>query len=111
MPTRVLKYNTPVKCLKSEFSKLRLNSDLHLKNFCCTAYVHFLQRFCSKLDPRTEKCVFVKYASNKKGYTKWYYTTMDGAFSENITFFYKHFLQGGKFSEEGKFWEHSPYLM
>lgn len=68
MPTKVLQYITPLDCLKKVFPESRINSDLHLKIFGCTAYVHTPKRLRSKLDPRAEKCVFIGYAPNKKGY-------------------------------------------
>ena len=43
-----------------------VNSDLPLKNFGCTVYVHIPSKFRSKLDLRAEKCVFIGYAPNER---------------------------------------------
>ena len=58
IPTKVLKYTTPLECLKKVFPKSRINSELPLKIFGCTAYVHIPKRLRSKLDPRAEKYVW-----------------------------------------------------
>ena len=52
MPTKVLQYITPLDCLKKVFPESRINSDLPLKIFGCTTYVHTPKRLRSKLDPR-----------------------------------------------------------
>ena len=98
MPTKILQYTTPFECLKKVFPESRINSKLPLKIFGCTAYVRIPKRSRSKLDPRAEKCVFVGYTPNKKGYkcfnplTKRFYTTMDVPFMENIPYFTKNLL-------------------
>ena len=68
MPTKVLKYKTPLDCLKEFFPVTRLFSDLPVKVFGCIVYVHGPSQFRSKLDPRAIKCVFLGYSSNKKGF-------------------------------------------
>ena len=68
IPTRILKFETPLNCFKSKFPTTRLYSDLPLKVFGCTCFVYIPIVSWSKLDPRTEKCVFIWYASNQKGY-------------------------------------------
>jgi hypothetical protein len=70
------------------------------------------------LDPKAEKCVFLGYASNKKGYkcfnpiTKKFFESMDVHFVEDQPFFEKNSLQGeGQSSnEEDNFWEILPVL-
>ena len=102
MPTRVLQYITPLDCLKKKFLGSRIHSDLPLKIFCCTIFVHIPNKSQSKLDPRAEKCVFLGYAPNKKGYkcfnpqTKKFHITMDVSFWEHTTFFTKTFSSGGE---------------
>ena len=96
MPSKVLQYITPLESLKFFFPESRINSDLPLKIFGCIAYVHTPKKSQSKLDPRAEKCVFVGYAPNKKGYkffnplTHKFYVTMDATFLEDLPFFNKN---------------------
>ena len=68
MPTRVLKYITHLACLKDLFPTCRVTSDLQLKVFGCTVFVHIPTHLLSKFDHRAEKCVFLVYAPNKRGY-------------------------------------------
>ena len=108
MPTRVLHYETPLQTLKHIFPNTRLTSDLPLKIFGCTVFVHVPAHFRSKFDPRAEKCIFLGYAPNKKGYkcfnptTRKIYVSMDVNFLENIPFYNKTILQG-EISNEDQF--------
>ena len=100
MPTRVLQYVTPLDYFKKTFPTSRINSDFPLKIFCCTIYVHIPSKFRSKLDPRAEKCVFIGYAPNKRGYkcynpqTQKMFVSMDVSFLENQCYFSKNCLHG-----------------
>ena len=40
----------------------------HLKVFGCIAYVHVPDELRTKLDPKVEKCVFIGYSLEQKGY-------------------------------------------
>ena len=40
----------------------------HLKVFGCIAYVHILDELRTKLDPKAEKCIFIGYSLEQKGY-------------------------------------------
>ena len=40
LPTRVLNYMTPVNCLRKFFPETRMVSDLPLKVFGCTVFIH-----------------------------------------------------------------------
>ena len=40
----------------------------HLKVFGCIAYVHIPDELRTKLDPKAEKCVFIGYSLEQKGY-------------------------------------------
>jgi len=40
----------------------------HLKMFGCIAYVHVPNEKRSKLDPKVEKCIFIGYSLEQKGY-------------------------------------------
>ena len=68
MPTSVLKYRTPLECFKNFSLECWLISDLPLKIFWCTMFVHIPNRPQSKLDLRAEKCVLIGYTPNKRGY-------------------------------------------
>ena len=68
MPTRVLKYSTPLECFNKVFPMSRIHSNLPPKVFGCTVFVHIPSHSRSKLDPRAEKCIFIGYAPNRKGY-------------------------------------------
>ena len=95
MPTRVLNYATHLQTLKNTFPNTCLTSDLPLKNFGCTEFVHVPTHFRSKFDPRTKKCIFLGYTPNKKGYkcfnptTRKIHVSMDVNFIENIPFYNK----------------------
>ena len=98
MPSRVLKYITPLECLKQYFPGTRIYSDLLIRVFGCTVFVHIPSKFRSKFDPRAEKCIFVGFAPNKKGYkcynpqTKKIHVNMDVSFLENQPYFHKNSL-------------------
>ena len=100
MPTRVLNYSTPLECLKKCFHETCIPSNLPLKIFGCTVYVHLSSKGQSKLEPRAEKCVFIGYAPNKKGYkcfnpkTRKTVVSMDVTFLEHQPYFQKKILQG-----------------
>ena len=76
MPTKILKYSTPLECFQKIFPLSRRYSDLPLKVFGCILFVHLPNHNRSKLDQKVfgcivlaaEKCVFIGYASNQKGY-------------------------------------------
>jgi hypothetical protein len=40
----------------------------HLKMFGCIAYVHVPDEKRSKLDPKVDKCIFIGYSLEQKGY-------------------------------------------
>ncbi|XP_057451465.1 uncharacterized protein LOC130743298 isoform X5 [Lotus japonicus] len=100
MPTRVLNYRTPLENFKTIFPACRLHTDMPLKVFGCTVFMHKPSTSRSKLDPRAEKCIFVGYSPNQKGYrvfnpiTKKLCVSMDVTFLEHQPFFQKNSLQG-----------------
>ena len=102
MPSRVLQYTTPLECFKTFFPHTHITSDLPLKIFGCTAFVHIPKRSRSKLDPRAEKCVFLGYAPHQKGYkffnplTKKFHVTFNETFLEHLPFFQQKFNSGGE---------------
>lgn len=103
VPSRVLNHRTPLSCLKEFFPDNRLHSNLPLKVFGCTVFVHITDVGRSKLAPKAEKCVFIGYATNQKGYkvfnpkTKKIQVSMDVVFLEQQPFFENH-LQGEKYN-------------
>lgn len=66
MPTCVLNFSTPLEALKKTYPDSRMHSNLPLKIFGCTAFVHVHHASQSKLDPRAETCIFVGYAPNQR---------------------------------------------
>lgn len=94
LPTRVLNYTTPLNCFKKMYPTARIFSDIPLRVFGCTTFVHLPIQCRSKLDPRAEKCVFIRYAPNQRGYkcynphTGKTHITMDVTFIESQPFFF-----------------------
>jgi Integrase core domain len=92
-PTRVNNFKTPLQILSEQIT---LPSVLNLtpKVFGCTVYVHLQNEYRSKLESRAEKCVFLGFEQNKKGYkcynptTQKFYISMDVIFLKN-EFFYQ----------------------
>ncbi|KAK9217910.1 hypothetical protein WN943_006540 [Citrus x changshan-huyou] len=113
MPTRVLKYQSPLEYFTLIYPSSRMTSNIQLRVFGCTVFVHVPNHLRSKLDPRSEKCVFLGYAPNKKGYkcfnpqTKKFHVSMDVIFLENQPFFGQNSLQGEKENSEDHFWHTS----
>ena len=72
--------------------------------------MHTPKKSRSKLDPKAEKCVFVGYAPNKKGYklfnplTHKFYVTMDANFLEDLPLFNQKLIQEEN-SNKSNFWE------
>ena len=81
MPFRILKFKTSVQTFLEHFSKSHLVSQIPLKVFGCSAFVHIHSQHRGKLDARAKKCIFVGYSSNKKGY-KCYYPTSKKIFTQ-----------------------------
>ena len=115
MPTKVLNFMTPLDSLKSYFPHTQLGTPLPLKIFGCTVYVHISQPGQSKLAPRAQKCVFVGYSANQKGYkcfnptTKKLIVSMDVTFLEHQPYFSKTPLQGeSSGGKEECFWFSVP---
>jgi hypothetical protein len=100
MPSKILKFQTPINIFKECFPSTRVLTDLTLKIFGCTAFVHE-HKNVGKLEPRAIKCVFVGYSPTQKGYkcfdpkNKKMFVTMDVTFFENKPFFDDTHLQGG----------------
>ena len=62
-PTAAVHDVTP----EEKFTGVKLDLS-HLKVFGCIAYVHVPDELRTKLDPKVEKCVFIGYSLEQKGY-------------------------------------------
>ncbi|PKA63925.1 Retrovirus-related Pol polyprotein from transposon TNT 1-94 [Apostasia shenzhenica] len=111
MPSRVLKFQTPRHVLMEAYPHIRsFSSNLPLKVFGCSSFVHIHQQHRTKLDPKSLKCIFLGYSSNQKGYkcyspiTRKVYNSMDVTFFENQSYFPKSEIQGEN-SREYQIWD------
>ena len=59
MPTKVLKFVTPLNRLLVIFPYIHIFTFLTLKIFGCIVFVHIHKKNHSKFDPWLEKCAFV----------------------------------------------------
>jgi hypothetical protein len=92
MLSSVLNFQTPLQTLSSYIT---LPSILNLppKVFGCVAFVHIQKKQRSKLKPCVERCVFIGYGQNQKGYkclnpvSKKLFVTMDVTFIKMESFF------------------------
>lgn len=82
MPLRILGFKCPLKIQLCTF----LGSSLLLKVFGCICYVNVPMSDCSKLDPKTLKCIFLTYAINQKGYKCYHPFTRRCIVFMNVTF-------------------------
>ncbi|CAN1141771.1 Retrovirus-related Pol polyprotein from transposon TNT 1-94 [Linum perenne] len=93
LPSKVLNFQTPLQLFQTSFPQNRLISNLPLRMFGCTVFVLTPSQFRTKLEPRSQKCVFLGYAPNQKGYkcfhplTRRYFTSLDVVFWEAQPFF------------------------
>ncbi|KAI3703311.1 hypothetical protein L1987_73276 [Smallanthus sonchifolius] len=93
LPTRALNLKTPLDTL-STFTKIPPPLTLQPRVFGCSVFPHIPKSDRSKLDPCAEKCVFLGYGVNQKGYRcyspqrKHMITTMNCDFLET-EFFYE----------------------
>ena len=58
----------------------------HLKIFGCIAYVHVSDELRSKLDPKAEKCIFIGYSLQQKGYKCYNPSTRKFTVSRDVVF-------------------------
>jgi len=100
VPSRVLDGQSPIEFISSFFPSVPFLSSLHSRVFGCVVFVHIHSQFHGKLDPRAVKCIFVGYASNKKGYrcyhplSRKFFTSMDVPVDEIKSFYESPQLQG-----------------
>ncbi|RVW46154.1 Retrovirus-related Pol polyprotein from transposon RE1 [Vitis vinifera] len=116
MPSRVLTFQSPRQLFLKQFPHTHAaSSDLPLKVFGCTAFVHVYPQNRSKFAPRANKCIFLGYSPTKKGYkcysptNKRFYTTMDVSFFEHVFFYPKSHVQGESMNEH-QVWEWESFL-
>ena len=69
MPSRVLTFQSLRQLFLKQFPHTRAaSSDLPVKVFGCTAFVHVYPQNRSKFAPRANKCIFLGYSPTQKGY-------------------------------------------
>jgi len=65
----------------------------HLRMFGCITYVHVVKEKRSKLDPKAEKCIFIGYSLEQKGYrcfnpsTRKLQVNIDVVFDEMVSWY------------------------
>jgi hypothetical protein len=70
---------------KEKYSGRKLDLS-HLKVFGCIAYVHVPDELQTKLDPKVEKCVFIGYSLEQKGYRCYNPITREMRVSRDVVF-------------------------
>ncbi|MCO5568785.1 hypothetical protein L7F22_022485 [Adiantum nelumboides] len=89
-PTVYIMNRTPtvvVHGVTPEEKYIRKKPDLsHSKVFGCIAYVHIPDELCKKLDPKAEKCIFVGYSNEQKGYGCYNPSTHELRVSRDVVF-------------------------
>ncbi|KAL0561520.1 hypothetical protein IC582_001950 [Cucumis melo] len=106
MSSCILHLQTPLDCLKESYPYTRLVSEVPLRVFGCTAYVHNFGPNQIKFTPRAQACVFVGYPLHQRGYkcfhppSRKYFVTVDVTFCENRPYFPVSHLQEESVSEE-----------
>ncbi|KAL2320148.1 hypothetical protein Fmac_029117 [Flemingia macrophylla] len=104
LPSRILDGVSPVQLMTTFYPSIPIMTTLRVESLAvcvCTC-----SRYSSgKLDPRAIKCVFIGYASNKKGYKCYHphsrrvYVSKDVTFHETESFFTSSQLQGESIQE------------
>lgn len=106
IPSRVLNFKTPIHSLLEFYPNGHLITDIPLKVFGCSIFVHIHSHNRSKLDTRSQKCIFLGYSPTQKGYkcyspfTRKFYTYMDVTFLENEPFYPASAVQVEQISNE-----------
>ena len=68
LPSHVLHGVSPIQLMTTFYPSISLMTNLQSRVFGYPIFVHVHGPHWGKLDPRAIKCVFIGYASNKKGY-------------------------------------------
>ena len=58
----------------------------HLRVFGCDAYVHVPKEKRTKLESKSEKCIFIGYKDGLKGYKLWNPVTRKVVYSQDVVF-------------------------
>ena len=61
-------------------------SPSHLRVFGCDAYVHVPEEKITKLDSKSEKCIFIGYKDGLKGYNLWNRVTRKVVYNRDVVF-------------------------
>ncbi|XP_071718218.1 uncharacterized protein [Rutidosis leptorrhynchoides] len=109
LPTRALDFKNPLETL-AKFYKPPSNLTLKPRIFRCTVFVHIPKGERTKLDLCAEKCVFVDYGINQKGYRcyspkrRHMFTSMNCDFLETEYYYTQHTSQGESESSDSVSW-------
>ena len=80
-PTLALSGKTPYECW---YGKKPVLSNLRI--FGCVSYIHIPKELRKKLDPKSEKCIFLGYPDGTKGYKLYNLNTLRFTRSQSIFF-------------------------
>ena len=80
-PSSVLEDKTPQEVWTGKKPSLS-----HLRVFGCDAYVHVPKEKRTKLDSKSEKCIFIGYKDGLKGYKLWNPVTRKVVYSRDVVF-------------------------
>ena len=98
--SRVLNGVSPIQLITTYYPSVPLMTSCQSRVFGCPLFVHVHGPHREKLDPQAIKCVFIGYASNKKGYNCYHpqslrvYVSKDVTFHETKSFFTSPPIQG-----------------
>ncbi|KAI5408632.1 hypothetical protein KIW84_054465 [Lathyrus oleraceus] len=96
---------SPVQFMLSRFPSVPILHTLESRIFGCVAFVHVHKQYRNKLDPRAVRCIFLGYASNKRGYkcyhppSRKFFVSKDVTFHENVSYFTRSQSQGENISD------------
>ena len=68
MSTHILNYELSLTCFLKAYLHNQSISSLPLRVFSCTSFIHIHNNDRSKLDFKTQKCIFLGYFPTQKGY-------------------------------------------
>lgn len=81
---------TPIQLILNHYPSCKWISNIPLRVFGCTIYVHIHSLL---LDPKAQRCTFGGYGAGQKGYkcystsNKRYFISMDVTFMQHLAFF------------------------